>query len=218
VSFALLVGFAEQLLVLAALVGAIWSAIAFVRNLRRVRNLEHERQLQRWQKASVQEMLHRSEQFLTVDEITQHLRSASFDTALEVKKHELSAPEVRLLLLEMLESKIVEQLWGDRYGIAKRDIVVEKVHLELRQNEIIRNVFDLILLAPGHLTTEALMTRLGEDRQLRQADFLLAVHELVHRGIAKVDDRGKWTPLYPSIVEAESPSLALLPQNNMETA
>lgn len=202
-------GFAEQALVIAALVGAIWSAFAFVRSIYLQREHARERELQRWRKASVQEMLHGSERFLTVEEITQRLRSASFDAKVRVEKHELSAKEVRLLLIEMLESKVIEQLWGDQYGIAKLDPLVLKAEMDIRQYHLIRNAFDLISLAPGQLSTDALMRRLGEDK-IREADFLLAIHELVHRKIAAIDDRGLWVPLYGALPAKGLDAMALM--------
>lgn len=186
---------AQQLLTIAALIGAVWSAVVFVRSVYNRTEAERVSQLNSWRKAGVHKLLHSSRMFMPIDEITSRLRSESFDSSIDVKKNELTPEIVRLLLLEMLEAGTVQQLWGDLFGIKNNDPSVVNADRAVLTWSVINHAYRLISLAPGHLSTEQLYNEIKNDVDLPKESFVLMLHQLRSMGVAAVSVDGKWKPL-----------------------
>jgi hypothetical protein len=191
-TFAQLVGYAEQLLTLGALLGAIWSAYVFVKSVSERAEAARVSQLNAWRKAGVHKLLHSSRMFMAIDEITSRLRSESFDTSIDVRKNELTPEVVRLLLLEMLEAGTIQQIWGDHFGIKNNDPAVINADRAVVTWNVINHAYRLITLAPGHLSTDQLYDEINKEVDLPKESFVLMLHQLKTMGAASVSEHGKW--------------------------
>ena len=188
---------AQQVLTLFALIGAIWSAFEFVKAILETKKTNRLNQLNSWRKAEIHHLLHKSRLFLSIDEITDNLRSLSFDTSIDVKKEELTSTVVRLILLEMLEAGTIQQLWGDHFGIKQNDPAVANAEREVLTWTLINQALRLISIAPGSLTTEALYEALFREPSDKDSmppyTFALIISKLSAMEVATVNADGKWT-------------------------
>lgn len=191
------VDWSEELLTLIALLGAIWSAVAFVRKLGEDREAARQARVNVWRKAKIQEIQHQSPEFLSVTDMTQKLRSSSFDASFDIKKEELSEQAVRLILLEMIRDGILFQVWGDKYGLQQQrfDPTAQMADVQAASYRYYRRAFELILKYPGHYTDDSLFDEVVGTEDFAKSDFILAISELVGRQLARKNEHGKWQPL-----------------------
>jgi hypothetical protein len=188
---------AQQLLTLAALAGAVWSAFLFIRGVAEKREASRIELLKAWRKAGVHKLLHSSRMFMPIDEITSRLRSESFDTSIDVKKNELTPEVVRLLLLEMLESGSIQQVWGDHFGIKNNDPAVINADRAVVTWNVLNHAFRLISLAPGHLSIDQLYAEINKEVDIPKESFVLMLLQLKSMGAASLSPEGKWMPQEP---------------------
>ncbi|MEM1352901.1 MAG: hypothetical protein AAGF27_11185 [Pseudomonadota bacterium] len=196
---------AQQLLTLSALAGATWSAFVFVKNISEKREAARKQELANWRRTSVHRLLHASERFMSVSEITDALRTQSYDVPIEVKKDELTEATVRFLLMRMLETDVVKQLPGDRYGISHFDFQAEISERTAYSIRMAKGAYEFIFELPGAFTTQKLYEKVVLQQGLRNltiADFHLMLSQLTNIGAAFEDDQGKWYShshkLYPT--------------------
>ena len=191
-----LVNRAENILTLVALLAAIWSAFAFVQKIGVERENNRLAKVKKWRKSTVQEILHHSPEYMTAVELTDKLKSSSFDAHFDINKSELNEQEVRLLLIDMIADGILIQIYGDLYGLNqyRRDITVNAVVDTILANHAFRAAFSLILKHSGQYNDQRLWTELGAESGLKESDFILAMSELSSRNVAEKDENGKWHP------------------------
>ena len=190
------IAFTQQLLTLAALIGAVWSAVAFIRSLSEKRTLSRAKELSKWLKVSVHQLLQSSPEFMRVSDITTALRSSSYVTKLDIQKDELGEAEVRLLLLEMIETGTIAQLAGDQYGIRHRDQAAALDELALTRDNIVREAFAYANMAPGNFDTENLRQQVIRSIEVSAHNFAFILSGMAKDGIIRLNDEDKWEPNY----------------------
>ncbi len=190
-----LIGSSRDVLTLAALVGAVWSSIVFVRKISEDREATRVARLKKWRKATVQKVLHQSVEYMTAEQITAWLKSSSFDADFDIKKSELNEEEVRLLLIEMISDNVLIQIFGDLYGIKQfqRDITVQPMVDGILANRAFRAAFGAVSNHDGTYDDKRLWEELGASSGLEKSDFILAISELASRNLASKNDSGMWT-------------------------
>jgi len=195
-TFEQLVDVSAGVLTLIALIGAIWSAFMFVKKIYEEREGARQNQVSRWRIATVQEIMMTSPDFLSTDQIKTKLRDSSFEQSFGVKKNELNERDVRLLLIEMVSTNIIMQVYGDLYGLQQHrfDPSARLAADNVVANDIFRESFDLIRRFPGHYTDEKLFDEIGESSGFRKSDFVLAISDLKIRGFAEKNENGAWVP------------------------
>ncbi len=191
------ISFIEQGLTLAALVGVVYSAIEFVRGTIAQRESCRRAEVDQWRKASVQRIVTRSPDFLSVESITQALRSQSFDAPIDIEKNELTVEAVRVLLMEMVKDGIVGQVWNDMYGLVQihRDVTLSATIANVKGSIAVRTAFAHIHENPGRYLTEELFSKVDPALDISLPDFVLAISDLEFRSVAKKDPDGKWSPV-----------------------
>jgi hypothetical protein len=196
VTLAGLVALAEQILTLAALAGAVWSAYAFIHSLAEKRELVRSADVAKWLKVSVHQLLQGSSNFLTISEITNALRSSSYVTKLEINKEELGEAGVRLLLLEMLEAGTIAQLAADQYGIRHRDPASTLDELAVTKDQIVREAFAYANMAPGNFDTDSLRQQVCRAVEVSAHNFSFILSGMAREGILQLNQDGRWEPCY----------------------
>ena len=190
--WALLVKYAQDFLVLAALVGGVWSAFEFVRGARQRQEVERAELAAKWRRVSAHKILHSSPNFLSVDEILEKLKSSSFDEDFKINKSELTERELRAVLLEGIEKGYFEQLHSDKYGISSRDFVMDNAFALLQTREQLHRIYDLLCFAKGPLSTQEILKRLGENG-MDLSDFEITMYELTSRDLVeRRSEDGLW--------------------------
>ncbi|MEM9032839.1 MAG: hypothetical protein AAGB18_09345 [Pseudomonadota bacterium] len=186
----------QHSLTVAALVGAIASAIAYLARWREDREVGRRAQVSEWRKLEVHRLLHSEPNFLTSSEVLGKLRDSSYETQLEIRKGELSSEEVRALLMAMVADGVLVQRHGDQYGVSqdKFDVGAVAVEEQLYGHLTAKNAVELIEKYPDHYTDEGLLADINAKTKLSitRAQFLIATSDIENRGIAHRSDEGKW--------------------------
>ena len=194
-TFDSLIQFGEQLLTLAALFGVTYSAIEFIRSSRSSREAKRASLVTQWRKANIQRIISLSPDFMCANEITDALRSRSFDTPIDIRKNELTVESVRVLLIDLVKDQIVGQVWNDLYGLAQiqRDITLPMAVAGVKGNLAVRSAFGMIHEHPGRYTDQELFTKIGPDLGMSMSDFVLSMSDLDARNVARKGPDGKWS-------------------------
>ena len=185
------ISFLQDLLTIAALAGVVWSAFEFVRSFRRKAEQDREHEIAKWRRVSVHKILHSSPNFLGVNEILEKLKSSSFDEDFQIDKKAITERELRVVLLEGIRGGYFQQVWGDTYGVARRDPLVEKAFAELNNSDLLHSAYDLILFARGPLSTAEILERLARA-DVKESDFEIAMCELISRNLVQRLEDGRW--------------------------
>ena len=182
---------------LSALAAATYAGVEFVLSARAASEAKRTIQVDYWRKASLQKIVSSSEAFLSTSQITSALRSSSFDSAIDIKKNELTNDSVRLLILDLIRDGVLGQVWPDSYGITQlpRDISLPMVAAGVRGNMAVRAAFALIHEHPGHYTDISLFEKTKDNIGLSLPDFVLSISDLDARNVAKKGTDGKWSPV-----------------------
>jgi hypothetical protein len=159
------------------------------------REAARQNELAKWRRTSVHRLLQSSASFMTVPEITDALRSQSYDVPIEVRKGELTEATVRYLLLSMLETDVIKQLPGDRYGISHFDYRAEIDERNAYSIRMAKGAYEFIFELPGAFTTEKLYEKVVLQQGVRNLsipDFHLMLSQLTNIGAAFEDENGRW--------------------------
>ncbi len=192
------IALAEDFLTIAALLGVLWSAIAFVRKIGEDREDARQAKLTAWRKASAQRIMTLSPAFLTTEQITARLRSSSFDAPFDIRKDELTPETVRLLLMELVTDGIFFQQVNDFYGLEQPPVAA--LHASAAAgfaDSAVKEAFRLIMRHPGSYTDDKLYEDVipAEHREMvKRADFIFALHGLTRSGAAQKTAAGRWEP------------------------
>ena len=194
-------GRAEDWLTLIALLGAVWSAYAFVRSKLRERIQSNEDKLFSWRKASIQQLMMTSPDWLTTEQITQHLRSSSYDGSFDINKAALTVHAVRLALMDLVREGILYQVYGDKYGINQfRLDPAFEANAELAANHRAA-VYGVGLIGeyPGHFDDKKLFDKLRSNGHnlINLPGFRVALYDAANKGLIALDNDGLWIPARP---------------------
>jgi hypothetical protein len=194
-TWAAAIQYGKDFLTVAALVGAFWSAVVFVRKVASDREAARRASVASWLKVEIHKVIATSEQMLNVDEVVAALRKASFVTPIVFTKDDLSESNVRLQLLAMVESKVLGQRWPERFRISQLpfDVTGQLTVDMVKGNQAVRKAFGLIKKYPGHYDDARLWQELGPESELSEADFFLALTDLHVRKLARKSADGRWT-------------------------
>ena len=188
------IGLASDILTITALLGAVWSAIVFVKKIRADQRAEHAARVSDWLKVELHKLIATSEQMLTVEEAVSALRTGSFVTDIQFTKKDLSEPNVRLQLMQLVQNGVLGQRWPDKFGITQLPhdpggvIIAEQI----KANRAVRHAFRLILDYPGHYTDKRLWEEVGRSSELSESDFYLAISDLRTKSVASKSNDGRW--------------------------
>ena len=193
---------AEHVLTIIALLGAIWSAGTFVKKLMDDKENARKAQLAKWRMASVQKIMTTSPNYLTAKQITDMLRSSSFETEFEVEKDELSEEVVRLLLVEMVTNGILFQIYGDAYGLQQQRLYDPGLDASaefLRNHRATMRGIDLISEYSAHFDDSSLYKKLASEghQDVSFSGFRSALYDAENRGLIATNDEMKWVPSRP---------------------
>lgn len=187
------INFSQDILVLVALLGAVWSAYQFSKQVTENRERRRQQQLEDWRKSSVHLMLHSSSKFMNLKSILEKLRSGSFDTGFEINKNELTEDVVRMLVLKMLQDGQIQQLWGDQYGIQSNGgIFAEVEFVRALTNNFAIKAFEQIYGQSGELSTDTLYKLVDGESMISKSNFAAALQILVKEQLADLSKQGKW--------------------------
>lgn len=196
------VGFSDDVLKLAALVAVIWSAYVFVRKIGEDREAERIAKLKNWRKAQLHKIQHNSDRYMTLTEMTEKLRSSSFSTNFEIKRHEIDDEVVRLLVMDLIADGILFQIYPDVYGLQQhRFDPGAEINSELLVNHrAAMRAIELITEYPDHYDLESLFEKLREENYstLTMAGFKVALYDAAEKGLIATSSDLKWHPVLPS--------------------
>ena len=193
-SFDTIIAWYEQILTLIALIGVVWSAIEYFKSQRKTRAIEAERRVADWRKIAIHEIVARASHFMSVSDIVGALRSNSFDTELDIQKTDLTDTSVRSVLMEMVSSGIVAQIYPDRYGLvqnprsASQDLAQEKITL----NQVVREAYAIIHMNDGVFKSEDLQRQIDTAKPYSLTDFELMLLELERIFAAERGENERW--------------------------
>ncbi|WP_187428672.1 hypothetical protein ROLI_012290 [Roseobacter fucihabitans] len=188
---------AEQTLILAALLGVVWSAVGFIKGQKEETERRQSDQLSKWRKIAVHQLVANSEPYLSVAEVMNKLRARSFETSLNIRKEDLSEDSVRQLMMEMVQAGILGQVYPDRFGIVQLplDITVGAVADNIHARYAAKNAFREIFKHPKRFSSEELYSELKPTPPMDLSDFVLSLLNLENHGAAKRGPDGKWFPV-----------------------
>lgn len=197
------INYTEDGLTIAALMGAVWSAVAFVKSLSLQKEQARSSEVSDWLQVEIHRIVSTSEQMLSAQVIADQLRSASFRSEVDIQKSDLSDNNVYLALLKLVERGIVGQRWPELFGLEQLpyDPTIGITADAARASYAARNVFAAVSENPGEYTDDLLWSKFGEMSGLVKSDFLLAVGDLIQKQAAYKDDNGKWRPSNFQVVE-----------------
>ena len=187
----------EQLLIVVALLSAIWSAYTFITAQKAHGERNRAIEIATWRKLAVQELVANSGPYMSVKDIVKELRSESFNTDLEIRREELSESSVRQLVLELVVEGILGQVHPDQFGIVQlpRDITAGSVAEDIHARYATKYAFREIFKHPKRFTSEELFSELNPTPSMELADFVLSLLSLENHGAAMRGADGKWFPV-----------------------